>query len=104
MDLTSIYLFIEYGILGFVILGFALLIGIAVIVRDVDMIKKRPFVFVTELLLVSLLPAVPVLFFAISRGMPFGSAVAWMYGLAIKFGLFHVLAQISGLYTFMFSY
>jgi hypothetical protein len=73
------------------------------VVRDVDIIKRSPLLFIIETILVSLLPAIPIFFFVISREISFAVATAWVYGLSIKFAVFHVLFQVSGFYTYMFS-
>lgn len=103
MQLQTGYLFFNVGIIFFLMLGFAFLFALSILVRDFDIIKKSPFVFVMETALVSVLPAIPILFFAFSRGVPFETALNWLYGLSLKFAVFHVLFQVSGLYTYMFS-
>jgi hypothetical protein len=103
MDLNSWYLFIEYGLVLFIVLGFALLFAIGLVVRDFEVIKKRPVIFILETLLISVLPAVPILFFVVSRGITMEVALTWLYGMCIKFAILHILFQISGFYTFLFS-
>lgn len=103
MNTNAAYLLFEIGIVFILLLAFAILFALSIIIRDVEIIKQSPFTFVLETFIVSLLPAVPILFFVFSRGIPFETAVAWLYGLSAKFAVFHVLFQISGFYTYMFS-
>lgn len=100
MNLQVMYVVMEIGLVAFLLVSVALLLFAAVMRRDFDMIAKRPFAFVVELLVVSIVPAIPILLFAATRGMEWDMALAWFYGLAIKFGVFHVLLQISGFYTY----
>jgi hypothetical protein len=103
MDLQAIYLFLQYGLIAVFVLGFAVFFGVSVVARDVEILKKKPFIFAIELLLVSLLPALPILFFVVSRGLDIATAITWMYGLSIKFALFHLVFQLSGFYTYLFT-
>lgn len=103
MDLVKWYIVVEVGLIAFLLFGGALLLFLSVMRRDVEFLKRQPIMFLLELALVSLLPALPVLFFVWSRGMEWTDAFPWFYGLAIKFAFFHLLFQISGFYTFLFS-
>lgn len=103
MDIHAFYILFEIGLVFILLFGFAVLFALALVVRDVDVIKRAPVLFVIETVLVALLPAVPFLFFVISRGIPLEVALAWVYGLSIKFAVFHLLFQVSGFYTHMFA-
>jgi hypothetical protein len=103
MDIQAFYLLFEVGLIFILLFGFAVLFALALVVRDVDAIKRGPFLFLIETVLVALLPAVPFLFFVISRGIPLEVAAAWVYGLSAKFAVFHLLFQVSGFYTYMFA-
>lgn len=103
MDLQFAYLFMEYGLIAIFILGFALFFAIALVARDVDIIRKKPFVFAIETILISVIPAIPLFFFSVSRGIEFRKTLTWVIGLSIKFAVFHIIFQLSGFYTFMFS-
>lgn len=103
METQAIYLILEIAIIFVLLLAFAFLFALSLVVRDFDVIKASPFKFVIETILVSLLPAVPILFFVFSRGIHLEVAVAWLYGLSVKFAVFHILFQISGFYTYMLS-
>ena len=103
MDLEFVYFLIQAMLIVVIAVGVAVLIGLSVAIRDVKIIKERPFLFAIETLLISILPAVPLLFFAVSRGIPMAKALAWFYGLAFKFAVFHILLQISGFYSYWFQ-
>lgn len=103
MDLIHWYIYVQIGLVAFLLIGGAILLFLAVMRRDYEIILRRPILFGIELLLIAVLPALPILFFVVSRGMDWDTAVTWFYGLSIKFALFHVLFQISGLYSFMLT-
>ena len=103
MDLPLLYILIKYALVSVFVIGFVVLFAMALVVRDIDVIKTHPFMFGIETCIVALLPALPILFFVVSREMELGTATAWLYGLSIKFAVFHILFQISGFYTYLFS-
>lgn len=104
MDLQFAYLFLEYGLIAIFILGFALFFAVALIARDVDIIRKRPIIFALETILIAVVPALPLFFFSISRGIPWMQSLSWVIALSIKFAVFHIIFQLSGFYTFMFTH
>ena len=95
--------FMQVGLMAIIIVGGMILFAIGVIRRDVDFIKRHPFVFAMETLIVAIVPALTMFVFAVSRGISWILALQWFYGLAAKFGVFHVLFQVSGFYAYMFS-
>ena len=103
MNLAGFYLLFELGIVFILLFGFAILFALALVVRDVEMIKRSPILFIIETILIALLPAIPFLFFVISRGIPLQTVATWVYGLSAKFAVFHLLFQFSGFYTHMFT-
>lgn len=103
MNVPIMYMFIQGGLILFLVVGFAMLLSTAVVVRDTILIRKHPFKFAAELVLMSILPAIPLLFFVISRNLPMNVALTWFYGLSFKFAVFHILFQLSGFYTYLFE-
>ena len=103
MDYNYAYMFVTIGIVTVILIGFAVLIPLAVVRKDFDMIQKTPLLFIIETLLVGLLPALPFLFFKISRGLDMHKATTLFWTLAIKFSALHVLFQISGYYAYALS-
>lgn len=103
-DLQLFYLIFQYSLFGILFLGAAYLFVLTLLRRDFEIIVRRPFIFIVELILVSIIPAVPLLFFAVSRKISLSEAMTWFIALAVKFAIFHVLLQTSGMYTMWFGH
>ena len=91
------------ALIAVLIIGFAILLGVTFAVRDFKIIAERPLIFIVETLVISVIPAVPLFFFTLSRGISMASATKWVAGLSIKFAIFHIVFQTSGFYTYMFQ-
>jgi hypothetical protein len=94
-----------FDVLGLtaIILGAAYLFVMALIVRDFSSIRNHPFRFALEWLMISIIPALPFLVFAVTRNITFEKARIWFVSVAIKFTIFHILMQLSGYYTHLFG-
>lgn len=103
MDAEYLYFLFEVCTVIALVIGFVYLFVLSIIVRDYRHIVERPFIFTLELLFMMVLPAIPLLFFYVSRGISFVKAMAWASSLAAKFGVFHVVLQLSGMYSYLFS-
>jgi hypothetical protein len=103
MDAEYLYFLFEVATIGLLIIGFIYLFVLSLIVRDYKLIVERPFIFTVELLFMMLLPAIPLLFFCVSRSVDLKTAIIYASTLAAKFGAFHVVLQLSGTYTHMFG-
>lgn len=103
MESTTIYRFIKASIIVFLIVGFALLFATAIEVHDTAVIRTHPWLFVAELILMSVLPAIPLLFFVVSRKISIKIALFWFYALSAKFAILHILFQLSGFYSDLFG-
>lgn len=103
MDAEYLYFLFEVATIGLLIIGFIYLFVLSLIVRDYKLIVERPFIFTIELLFMMLLPAIPLLFFTVSRGVDFKKAVILASTLAAKFGAYHIVLQLSGSYTHLFG-
>ena len=103
MDKEGVYFLFEVATVVLLVLGFVYLLVLSIIIRDYKLIVEHPFIFTLELLFMMLLPAIPLLFFKVSRDIPWKEAVLWASSLAIKFGAFHVVLQLSGFYSFLFG-
>ena len=101
IDIDFIYLFVKIAIITGIILGIIILVPLAMIKRDIQLLKSKPFIFTIETILIGILPGIALLFFTISRGIPFSETKIYSLELAIKFSLFHVLFQISGFYKYL---
>jgi len=103
MDAEYIYFLFEVATVAVLVFALVYLFVLSIIVRDYRMIVERPFIFVVELIFMMVLPALPILFFYVSRGTDFHKAMAWASSLAAKFGIFHIVMQLSGMYSFLFA-
>lgn len=86
-----------------IILAYAFLMYMALKVRFTSFIKNYPMRFVTELLLFSLLPAIPLYVFVDTRGISKRDGTMWFAGLWLKFAALHVLFELSGVYNYYFG-
>lgn len=87
-----------------IIVALGALVVTSILVRDYAFIIKSPMKFVVELVAFSVLPS---LFIAIvlvkTRNIPVKDSFLWFMGLLVKFAIFHVLLQLSGVYTVLFT-
>jgi len=102
VDLELLYFLFKIAIIVILVFGFAYLIALAAIVHDYSIIVNKPFLFAIETMLMSLLPGIPILFFVVTRNITWKKAWVWFASLSIKFAIFHVLSQLSGLYNWLF--
>lgn len=80
-----------------------LLMIISLVVRDTDFIRNRPADFIIELIFVSLIPALLMVFvFAKTRRLDSRQTLVWFLSILFKLMIFHILLQISGFYTHVF--
>ena len=92
------------NILAFVIIaGFTGLLGLGALNRDFEYISEQPAEFGTELILFATVPAGIVFIMTILRGHKVSSHTWFEFSaLAVKFGLMHILLQISGFYRYVY--
>lgn len=93
-----LYLVFEIFKVVITVLIFVYLFVLSIVVNDYKIIVERPFLFTVELIFMMVLPAIPVLFFAISRSIPFAKAVSLAVLFSVLTGIFHILFQLSGGY------
>jgi len=89
--------------LAAVAVGFGYLFLISILVHDTQMIRENFLYFVAEWSVVAILPAIPFLFFVLTRNMSLEKAKIWFWSLSAKFAVFHLLLQLSGYYRYMFG-
>lgn len=76
----------------------------AVVVRDYKYIVDHPWYFVIETIVVgAVLSAIFTVTFARTRNIDKHTAFIWYLVSVLKFGGFHILAQLAGIYTNIFS-
>lgn len=103
MDIEYQYLWFQILFLAVSYIGFAYLLALAILVRDTNLIVNKPIIFTIETLLMTILPGIPMMYFVISRNLSLGKAWVWFISTSVQFGIFHVLFQLSGIYTWLFS-
>lgn len=89
-------------------LGFAgalIVMGLAAMYRmDILFILDNPFDFFMELMFVAIVPAMLMVFvFARTRRLTPNQTLGWSLAITFKLALFHLLAQLCGLYTYSFG-
>lgn len=88
---------------GGVTVAIIILLIISLIVCDVGFIRNQPFDFVIELIFVSLIPALLMVFvFAKTRRLDSRQTLVWFLSVMLKLMIFHILFQLSGFYTHVF--
>lgn len=88
---------------GGVTLAIFILIIVSLVVRDINFIRDQPADFFIELIFVSLIPALLMVFvFAKTRRLDSRQTLVWFLGLLFKLMVFHILLQLSGFYTYVF--
>jgi len=89
-------------IFWFVILILVALLIAALYVRDVHFIAKYPLDFLIELLLIGFVPSFVLLILIKTRKLAVHLAFFWVLLISIKLVLFHVFAELAGIYTLYF--
>jgi hypothetical protein len=76
----------------------------ALVVRDYKYIVDHPWAFVIETVVISaVIASIFTVTFAKTRNLDARTAFTWYLASMVKFGVFHILAQLSGVYTIIFS-
>ena len=76
----------------------------ALVVRDYKYIVEHPWAFVIETVIVgAVIASIFTVTFARTRNLDAHTAFMWYLASMVKFGGFHILAQLSGVYTIIFS-
>lgn len=91
-------------ILYCIFLATLVLVVTSFIVRDVAFIKNHPMSFLVELFFMSVVSSLIICFvFARTRLVRVKDSITWFFALVAKFAIFHILFQLSGVYTVMFG-
>jgi len=102
-DGAFLFFIFELFKVSVIVLTFVYLFILSIVVNDYKLIVDRPFLFTVELIFMTFLPSIPILFFAISRSIPFSKAFALAISFAILTALFHIVLQLSGVYRHSFG-
>lgn len=88
---------------GGVTLAIFVLMIVSFVVRDIDFIRAQPADFFIELLFISVIPALLMVFvFAKTRRLDSRQTLVWFLSVLLKLMIFHILFQLSGFYTYVF--
>ena len=91
---------VTYGLLA--IVGLGLMVS-SILVRNTSIIAGKPSVFITELIAMSVLTALPLYVFMMTRKISAKTASKFVLFFAIKLAIMHVLLELSGFYEYMFT-
>jgi len=84
---------------GLVAVMFILVVTSAII-RDYLYIVEHPIKFTIEMIFFSVIPSLLItLVFVRTRNIPMNDGIMWFVLMVIKFAIFHVLFQLSGIYA-----
>ncbi len=86
----------------FMLLSIVVLLIVSVFVHDYDFITKHPDMFFLEILFLCVIPGVIIgLIFTITRKLRRQDSVYWTFIIILKLLIFHILFQLSGIYSTM---
>jgi hypothetical protein len=88
-----------FGFITLIVVGYIVLIILAVYARDFTLIQQHPFKFAFESILIGAGLALPFYYYGYLRNLPWRERHLIVFGLFVKFVSLHVLLQISGFYT-----
>lgn len=87
-----------------VFFGLGALAIVAIVVRDYKYIVDHPGHFILETVIMSaVFASIFTITFAKTRNLDRRTAFTWYLATMLKFGVFHILAQLAGIYTIIFS-
>lgn len=76
----------------------------AIIVRDYDFMVKHPWAFIIEIIFFSAVPSLLIaIVFVKTRRITIKDGIIWFFVMMLKFAIFHILLQLSGVYTVLFE-
>lgn len=101
-DGAFLFFIFEISTIILTVIVFVYLFILSIVVNDYKLIVERPFLFAIETIFMTILPSIPLLFFAISRSIPYSKAMTLAVSFAIQAAVFHVLCQLSGVYRYVF--
>jgi len=97
--------FLNQVIVWGLVAALLILVITSLIVRDYGFIIHHPLPFIVELLFFSLIPSLFIIIvFVRTRHIPVKDSLNWLGVLTVKFAMFHILFQLSGVYTVLFTY
>jgi hypothetical protein len=100
MDKEYLFVLFEVATIILLVIAFVYLLALSILVKEYAFIVEKPFTFFIELVFMTVLPGIPLLFFAFTRGLDIGKAVILASTFSAKVGAFHVIFQLSGIYKY----
>jgi hypothetical protein len=94
----------KWGIMVLVILCAIYLLILSILFQDLKYPREHPYLFTLETLLFGFGCGSIIFLMAHGRGDLNLMTVVEFLVVSIKFGLFHILLQFSGFYSYVFSY
>ena len=94
---------IKWTVITLLILSVGYLVMLSIIKPDLNYPQNHPYLFTTEILLFSLGSGLVIFFMAYGRdNLTLFTIVDYLI-VAVKFGILHLLLQLSGFYSYVFS-
>jgi hypothetical protein len=100
-DYDYVYLFAKIAITTVIIITLMILIPMTILKKETYMVTQRTVLFIMETLIAGAGPAILLMFFTLSRTIPYADARMYALKVGISFALLHVLFQISGFYKYL---
>lgn len=101
MDVPKV---LSHATIWIIVLIFIVLIITSAIVRDYRYMVEKPLFFMVETIMISILPALPIFFFYVTRSTSPKQTTLTFLALVIKFAALHILFQLSGIYSYTFRF
>lgn len=102
--MTKLSKWINKAILWSLLAAFSILVITSLVVRDYGFIVDHPWLFSLELIFFSLVPSILIAFvFVKTRSIKVKEGIHWLIALTLKFAVFHILFQLSGVYSVLFT-
>lgn len=74
----------------------------SIIIRETELVRTRPGLFVVELLCFSIIPSIPVFIFGYVRNLPLKLTFYLFISFVLKLAILHLLLEFSGFYKWLF--
>ena len=94
----------KWGLVVLVVLCGIYLIVLSILFQDLKYPREHPYLFTLETLLFAFGSASIIFLMAHGRGDLGVSTIIEFFIVALKFGIFHILLQFSGFYSYVFRY
>lgn len=101
-DGAFLFFVFEISTIVLTVVIFVYLFVLSIVVNDYKLMVEKPFLFAIETIFMTFLPSIPLLFFAISRSIPYSKAMTLAISFAAQAAVFHILCQLSGVYRYVF--